>query len=162
MLLKTSSCRSATVIFDWVDRAGIHLTLKLHSYVTQQLLHKQYRYEDLKEFYQHLPLTHWQSYPLTTLIYFSRVFLSTTDASRSWHETFIQCVQPSPKSISLTEQEIISVNQPQKHPSSSPIPSPTPIAKAKCCRWDISRNGITTQLFPFRNHQLLLIVYILA
>ena len=37
-------------------------------------------------------------------------FLSTTDATRSWHGTSIQCVQPSPKSLSLTEEEIISVN----------------------------------------------------
>ena len=53
----------------------------------------------------------------------SHAFVSTTDAKRSWHGTSIRCVQPSPKSLSFTEEEIISVNQAQKHPSSSPIAS---------------------------------------
>ena len=62
-------------------------------------------------------------------------FVSTTDGTRSWHGTSVQCVQPLPVSAPLHDIEMVPARfQPtsRKHPASSPTASPLPILKLKC------------------------------
>ncbi len=75
-------------------------------------------------------------------------FVSSTDASRSWHGTSVQCVQPLPLS-SLTGEEILPLSSSvvEKHPASSPIASPIPVEKAKRrCRTLAERSSPHTTL----------------
>ncbi len=59
-------------------------------------------------------------------------FVSSTDATRSWHGTSVQCVQPLPNSCTATDDEIRSrPPQSRKQPASSPIASPIPVEKCK-------------------------------
>ena len=59
----------------------------------------------------------------------SHAFVSCTDGTRSWHGTSVQCMQPLPLSASLSEDELVTAGQ--KHPASSPVPSPLPVEKMK-------------------------------
>jgi len=63
----------------------------------------------------------------------SHTFVSSTDGTRSWHGTSVQCVQPLPLSASLSNGEMVTVGFPptRKHPASSPVASPLPVEKAK-------------------------------
>ncbi len=54
--------------------------------------------------------------------------VSTLDATRSWHGTSIQCVQPMPESLQEVPTLIHNI---RKHPQTSPISSPIAIAKSK-------------------------------
>ena len=71
-------------------------------------------------------------YLLTTFdILQPHAFVSCTDASRSWHGTSVQCVQPLPMTAVLEEEELIPSGSTRKHPSSSPIASPVPVERRK-------------------------------
>ena len=52
----------------------------------------------------------------------SHAVVSALDATRSWHGTSVQCIQPQPKSDELTQQEIVVSSQSQPDDSQSPIP----------------------------------------
>lgn len=58
----------------------------------------------------------------------SHVIVSSTDATRSWHGTSVQCVQPRPNFNTLTTEETIPSG---KHSRSSPIASPLPQSRDK-------------------------------
>ena len=59
--------------------------------------------------------------------------VSTTDATRSWHGTSVQCMQPMPQSSSLSSEEVVSTTQlpAGKHFRSSPVASPAPVVRSK-------------------------------
>ena len=60
-------------------------------------------------------------------------FVSCTDATRSWHGTSVQCVQPLPLTGILEEEElnVLTRSCSRKHPASSPAASPIPMEKRK-------------------------------
>ena len=62
-----------------------------------------------------------------------RAFVSCTDATRSWHGTSVQCVQPLPHTGLLEEHElnIQGGAHTRKHPASSPTASPAPAQRNK-------------------------------
>ena len=61
--------------------------------------------------------------------------VSTTDATRSWHGTSVQCMQPMPNTLrddsstDASSQSTIACRR--KHPLSSPVASPIAVAKSK-------------------------------
>ncbi len=69
--------------------------------------------------------------------------VSSTDATRSWHGTSVQCTQPMPKSCSLSSEDLVSRRESQigKHPASSPIASPLPLARAKRRRRTLTKQA---------------------
>ena len=59
-------------------------------------------------------------------------FVSNTDATRSWHGTSVQCIQPLPHTCTVSNEEIKDHPiRARKHPHSSPIASPIPVVKHK-------------------------------
>ena len=61
-------------------------------------------------------------------------FISCTDATRSWHGTSVQCVQPLPTTGLLQQEELTDqIEQPcsRKHPATSPTASPIIVEKSK-------------------------------
>ena len=65
----------------------------------------------------------------------SHAMVSSVDATRSWHGTSVQCVQPLPASGTLSNAEVIHAsNTSRKHVAFSPIPSPIPMERCKRCR----------------------------
>ena len=74
----------------------------------------------------------------------SHAFVSSTDRTRSWHGTSVQCTQPLPLSACLSNDEMNVPSSGRKHgPSLSPPASPTPIEKSKR-----RRRTLTEQLSP--------------
>ena len=65
----------------------------------------------------------------------SYAFVSCQDATRSWHGTSVQCVQPLPISGHLTADDChvtpVTGILGRKHPISSPIGTPIPVEKRK-------------------------------
>ncbi len=59
----------------------------------------------------------------------SHAFVSSTDGTRSWHGTSVQCMQPLPLSAYLTDDEMVTAGR--KHPASSPAASPLLVEKTK-------------------------------
>ena len=61
----------------------------------------------------------------------SHAMVSALDATRSWHGTSIQCIQPMPKSL---QEDPVAPVQARKHPLTSPVvsPSKTALAKRRC------------------------------
>lgn len=83
----------------------------------------------------------------------SHAFVSSTDGTRSWHGTSVQCVQPLPLSAYLSNDEIAMGGfQPagRKHPASSPVASPLPLEKRKRRRWTLTEHPSphTTMAIP--------------
>lgn len=69
------------------------------------------------------------------------VFVSSTDGTRSWHGTSIQCTQPLPLSAWLLNDEnttAVVQTAGSKHVASSPVVSPIPVKKSKCRRRTIT------------------------
>ena len=60
-------------------------------------------------------------------------FVSSTDATRSWHGTSVQCMQPLPLTGILETEDKIALHplNPRKHSATSPIASPVPTEKSK-------------------------------
>ena len=61
-------------------------------------------------------------------------FVSCTDATRSWHGTSVQCVQPLPITGILQKEDLAKITEPtysRKHPASSPTASPILVEKSK-------------------------------
>ena len=59
-------------------------------------------------------------------------FVSSTDTTRSWHGTSVQCIQPLPHTCTVSNKEIKDHPiRARKHPHSSPIASPIPVVKHK-------------------------------
>lgn len=60
-------------------------------------------------------------------------FVSSTDATRSWHGTLVQCVQPLPMSSCVTDDELLPLRLgvAEKRPAPSPTASPILVEKAK-------------------------------
>ena len=62
----------------------------------------------------------------------SHAIVSGVDATRSWHGTSMQCVQPLPASCTSSNAEVLHAsNTSRKHVASSPIPSPIPMERCK-------------------------------
>ena len=60
-------------------------------------------------------------------------FVSCTDATRSWHGTSVQCMQPLPVSGLLEEgdKNALQPGNSRKHPATSPTASPVPVERNK-------------------------------
>ena len=56
-------------------------------------------------------------------------FVSCQDATRSWHGTSVQCVQPLPVSGHLTSEDLLSHAVGEKHLPTSPAGTPIPTVK---------------------------------
>jgi len=76
----------------------------------------------------------------------SHGFVSSQDATRSWHGTSVQCVQPLPVSGNLTPDDVLRLKeagQGRKRLPASPAGTPIATEKQKRRRRTLNRAGFT-------------------
>ena len=83
-------------------------------------------------------------------------FVSSTDATRSWHGTSVQCVQPLPTTGILEQGELTKPTVQfcsRKHPATSPTASPIIVEKSKQRRRTLNEPHSTVVIPQAHAHQ---------
>ena len=86
----------------------------------------------------------------------SHATVSSLDATRSWHGTSVQCIQPLPKTANLTQEEMVnsSVETTPTDISSDHTQSPIPVQRFKRRRRTLTEmcSPHTQMVFPTHEH----------